>query len=320
MRREWRAARRRRRPPAGHSRPARLGASRQVFKGLPLLACRTSRPRASDRLRLGKWTVRPPARPVGWGMRAPCGPRPQPPWQCSSRGAGGRTAVADYRTRAKRVSDSPHQGVDRREPRRTIGRAEGLFDSSDEALPPSVLAQDSGRPGARKLQANKNKQQRIQSRPESARERKSYPIEMSREFVRRLWIRGMDTVTVGVTTGVSIGVSIGTAGVGPERWTLQAPRNFRMRASTSARGRPKRMRLVAIRRCGLDRRARGASCRSSRIGEVGVPPRNSRAQAVKFGRSSRASGPPKPICLDKDQGVLGTGAAGDDRSGIAEHG
>ena len=35
---------------------------------------------------------------------------------------GSRPAVADYRTRAKRVFDSPHRFVDKREPRRTIGR------------------------------------------------------------------------------------------------------------------------------------------------------------------------------------------------------
>lgn len=128
----------------------------------------------------------------------------------------------------------------------------------------------------RTLETTTKANNNVFSRGRNPRKRKSYRIEISREFVRRLWIRAMDTVSIGVT----LGVSIGSAGVGPENSPVQAPRNFRMRASTSARGRPKRMRLVAIKRCGLDRRARGAAWRSSRIGEVGEPLRNSRAQAV----------------------------------------
>jgi hypothetical protein len=76
------------------------------------------------------------------------------------------------------------------------------------------------------------------------------------------------------------------------------PRNRLMRASTSWRGRPKRMRLVSTRRWTLCRRAGGTLWRASRVGEVGAPFRNSRAQAAKFGRSRRGSELPRPICWE----------------------
>jgi len=111
--------------------PGRLAASVQ---GLSLFTCR---PRAQGRAtdcRLGSELCAPrhARRPEDIGT---VWPRPHAPSDVSYRPApGGHTAVADYRTRAKRVFDSPHQGVDRRQPRRTIGRAAGLYDSSDEAL------------------------------------------------------------------------------------------------------------------------------------------------------------------------------------------
>ena len=61
----------------------------------------------------------------------------------------------------------------------------------------------------RTLETTTKTNNNVFSRGRNLRERKSYPFEISREFARRLWIQGMDTVTVGVTIGVSIGVSIG---------------------------------------------------------------------------------------------------------------
>jgi hypothetical protein len=65
-----------------------------------------------------------------------------------------------------------------------------------------------------------------------------------------------------------------------ETASAQAARNRLMRSSTCARGRPKRMRLISIRRRGPGRRGGGAGIRSRRIGELGTPLINSRAQAV----------------------------------------
>jgi len=101
--------------------PGRL-AARVQGRACPcsLAACR-AQGRATD-WRLGEWTVRPPARPVGRGCRHRVA-RPHAPRDVSHRPApGGCTAVADYRTRAKRVFDSPHQFVGSQEPRRTIGQ------------------------------------------------------------------------------------------------------------------------------------------------------------------------------------------------------
>ena len=74
VRREWRAGRRRRRPPAGHSRPLAWAPRGKGSRACPcsLAACR-AQGRATD-WRLGKRTVRPPARPDGRGIRARCGP------------------------------------------------------------------------------------------------------------------------------------------------------------------------------------------------------------------------------------------------------
>ena len=64
---------------------------------------------------------------------------------------GQRPAVADYRTRAQRVFDSPHQGVGdagNEEDYRT--RAERVFDSPDEALIARLMIrQPAGRASAR---------------------------------------------------------------------------------------------------------------------------------------------------------------------------
>ena len=93
-----------------------------------------------------------------------------------------------------------------------------------------------------------------------------------------------------------------------------------MRASTSARGRPKRCRLMSTRRVAATRRGRGAAYRLRRSGEVGTPPTSSRAHAVWFGRSSSASAPPSPICSATISCIAGAGAAGQHRADIAEHG
>ena len=111
-----------------------------------------------------------------------------------------------------------------------------------EAPASTCYASPLGPADQRTLETTTKTNNNVFSRGRNLRMTKIYPIEISREFVQRLWIRAMETVSIGVTTGVSIGVSvgvsIGTAGVEPQNSLLQAPRNFRMRASTSARGMP----------------------------------------------------------------------------------
>ena len=92
----------------------------------------------------------------------------------SSTGAGGHTAVADYRMRAKRVFDSPHQFVGRQEPRRPIGQlccsiALRGTQCASEGQIMIDLTTGSARPTSARWRQQQNKQQRIQSRPESAR-------------------------------------------------------------------------------------------------------------------------------------------------------
>ncbi len=64
----------------------------------------------------------------------------------------------------------------------------------------------------RTLGTTKKKNNTVFSRGRNLRGSKTYLIEMSREFARRLCLQGVVTVTTGVTIGVSTGVGIGAVG------------------------------------------------------------------------------------------------------------
>src|ERR1039458_4229176 len=248
-------------------------------------------------MKAGEWTARPPAGSLGWGWSHRTGEGNDPAAKpvCGTPRAGRRAAAVVSFLRWLRC------GLASGRPRKRFELDRGTVPASRTACPEALklrtmIREITGtRPAGQRMLEKENKRKKTDtSRDRNVSRRKIQLFDYQSEFAARPWLQGLVTVTRGVGRGVGRVVTRGT-----EANSTHSPaRKLLMRASTSARGRPKRMRLVAMRRWGSDRRGGGASWRSRRRGDVGTPFRSKRAQAAKLGRSRTASGPPKPICRE----------------------
>ena len=103
------------------------------------------------------------------------------------------------------------------------------------------------RPAGQRMLEEEKRKKTDTSRDRNVSGRKIQLFDYQCEFAARPWLQGLVTVTRGVGRGVGRVVTRGTEASS----THYPARNLLMRASTSARGRPKRMRLVAMRRWGF---------------------------------------------------------------------
>ncbi len=165
---------------------------------------------------------------------------------------------------------------------------------------------------AGKNKTNKKTHQQISSRGRNLQEARSHLIEMAAEFAPRLWIQGVVTVTTGVGT--------------PRRHTrihtLDGSMTAQKLADTHLNFRPRPTETHAA---GGDQTMRVRSPRPRRIREVNAD-RGCRRAASQQARPrceirkiKKGIGSSQTDLLRKDRGILGTGAAGDNRSGVAEH-
>jgi hypothetical protein len=210
-------------------------------------------------MKVGEWTARPPAGSAGWWKRHPCGPRIAPTMVRAHHAAPGESSSRRGLSDGRRLFDSPHQGVEGRQSRTDYRtRAERVFDRPDEALKLRTMIREitGTRPAGQRMLEEENKRKKTDtSRDRNVSGRKIQLFDYQCEFAARPWLQGLVTVTRGVGRGVGRVVTRGTEATS----THHPARNLLMRASTSARGRPNRARLVSISRWMLCRRACGAS-------------------------------------------------------------
>jgi hypothetical protein len=209
--------------------------------------CRGRPPDASGDCRRGRRRREAPYAPVEGSRKRP------------GRAAGPRYSAGRARRGCGRFLPllfSARHGTWLASPRTRTSALSPLGDwARGKPLHPSSLHRIYSMPPLLRKNKHPNQQQHL-SRSRNSRVEKIQPIEIASEKAGSVWIRRMDTVSITVTMRVTSTVSIRVSMSGSR---VQAARKRRMRSSTCARGRPKRRRLVAIKRCVFCRRGSGAS-------------------------------------------------------------